>query len=197
METTRGAPIRVCLAVLSLAVAPLAPAGLLGADHGAGRASPRPAQEKTVFDLGNRRVFFSESFEDARLAERGWYDGSRFRIAGGARAGKGCIEYEWIDELAVGPKPMGLLPAGKASLPGARRAQAAAVPAAKTPESPEKWWLKPNLRIATYFRDYARTALHNGAAGVYSHSICRMAKLAPREQTDAVSGIANPKGHEK
>lgn len=42
-----------------------------------------------------RRVFFSESFEDANLAKRGWYDGSRFRIAGGALAGKGCIEFEW------------------------------------------------------------------------------------------------------
>jgi hypothetical protein len=42
-------------------------------------------------------VLFSESFENADLAKRGWYDGTRFRIAGGARAGKGCIEYEWTD----------------------------------------------------------------------------------------------------
>ncbi len=41
------------------------------------------------------RVFFSESFEDGDLAKRDWYDGKRFRIVGGARAGKGCIEYEW------------------------------------------------------------------------------------------------------
>ncbi len=42
-------------------------------------------------------VFFSESFDDAGLAKRGWYDGRRLRIAGGARAGKGCIEYQWTD----------------------------------------------------------------------------------------------------
>ena len=40
-------------------------------------------------------VFFGESFEDADLAKRGWYDGSRFRVVGDAMAGKGCIEYEW------------------------------------------------------------------------------------------------------
>jgi hypothetical protein len=42
-------------------------------------------------------VLFSEGFEDQDLAKRGWYDGSQFRIVGGARAGKGCIEYEWAD----------------------------------------------------------------------------------------------------
>jgi len=42
-------------------------------------------------------VFFSESFEDGDLAKRGWYDGSQSRIVGDARAGKGCIEYEWTD----------------------------------------------------------------------------------------------------
>lgn len=40
-------------------------------------------------------VIFSESFEDSNLAKRGWHDGAAFRIAGDARAGKGCIEYEW------------------------------------------------------------------------------------------------------
>ena len=40
---------------------------------------------------------FSESFEDAYLAKRGWYDGSQFRIVGGAQAGQGCIEHEWTD----------------------------------------------------------------------------------------------------
>ena len=34
------------------------------------------------------RVLFSESFEDAFLAARNWYDGRQFRIAGGALAGK-------------------------------------------------------------------------------------------------------------
>ena len=42
-------------------------------------------------------ILFSESFEDADLAERNWYDGTKFRIAGDAMAGKGCIEYEWPD----------------------------------------------------------------------------------------------------
>jgi hypothetical protein len=41
-------------------------------------------------------VLFSESFDDARLLERGWYDGSRFKISEqAAHAGKGCIEYHW------------------------------------------------------------------------------------------------------
>ncbi len=42
-------------------------------------------------------LLFREGFEDAELAKRGWYDGSRFRIVNHARAGRGCIEYEWID----------------------------------------------------------------------------------------------------
>lgn len=40
-------------------------------------------------------VLFSESFDDAELSKRNWYDGTAFRIVGDARAGKGCIEYEW------------------------------------------------------------------------------------------------------
>jgi hypothetical protein len=39
---------------------------------------------------------FSESFEDADLVKRGWYDGEKFRIAGNAHQGSGCIEYEWV-----------------------------------------------------------------------------------------------------
>ncbi len=42
-------------------------------------------------------ILFSESFEDAGLAGRSWYDGTRFRMTGNALAGKGCIEYEWPD----------------------------------------------------------------------------------------------------
>ena len=42
-------------------------------------------------------ILFSESFEDANLAERNWYDGTTFRITGDAMAGKGCVEYEWPD----------------------------------------------------------------------------------------------------
>jgi hypothetical protein len=41
--------------------------------------------------------FFSESFEDAELWKRDWYDGTGFRIVGDALAGRGCIEYEWRD----------------------------------------------------------------------------------------------------
>ena len=55
----------------------------LGAAAGAATKPPSP--------------IFTESFDDANLAKRGWYDGSQFRIAGDARAGKGCIEYEWVD----------------------------------------------------------------------------------------------------
>ncbi|MEX2138854.1 MAG: prenyltransferase/squalene oxidase repeat-containing protein, partial [Pirellulales bacterium] len=41
-------------------------------------------------------LLFREGFDDARLAQRGWYDGDRFAIsAEGAHAGKGCIEYHW------------------------------------------------------------------------------------------------------
>jgi hypothetical protein len=41
-------------------------------------------------------VFFSESFEDARLPQRGWYDGSRFTIASKEPyAGRGAVEYRW------------------------------------------------------------------------------------------------------
>lgn len=45
---------------------------------------------------GQRDLLFRESFEDANLTQRGWYDGTQFRIAGNARAGRGCIEYEWL-----------------------------------------------------------------------------------------------------
>ncbi len=40
-------------------------------------------------------ILFSESFENADLAGRGWYDTGMVRIAGNAAAGKGCAEYEW------------------------------------------------------------------------------------------------------
>lgn len=53
--------------------------------------------EATGAEIGLARFFFTESFEDAGLAKRGWYDGNRFRVAAGAREGKGCIEYEWTD----------------------------------------------------------------------------------------------------
>lgn len=41
-------------------------------------------------------ILFRESFDDASLHQRGWYDGDRFRIAGaGAHSGTGCIEFHW------------------------------------------------------------------------------------------------------
>jgi hypothetical protein len=41
-------------------------------------------------------ALFSESFDEPRLLERKWYDGSTFTIADtGPYAGKGCIEYRW------------------------------------------------------------------------------------------------------
>lgn len=41
-------------------------------------------------------VLFNESFDDADLTKRNWYDGTQFRIVGDAWAGQGCIEYEWL-----------------------------------------------------------------------------------------------------
>jgi hypothetical protein len=41
-------------------------------------------------------TLFTESFEDAKLLERGWYDGAKFRITPAKPfAGQGAIEYEW------------------------------------------------------------------------------------------------------
>jgi len=41
-------------------------------------------------------VLFSESFDDADLPRRNWYDGTEFRIVGDSWAGQGCIEHEWF-----------------------------------------------------------------------------------------------------
>ena len=57
-------------------------------------------------DAGDAGAFFNEPFDDADLAARGWYDGTRFRIVpregqpGGG--GGACIEYEWLDPAAAG-----------------------------------------------------------------------------------------------
>jgi predicted GH43/DUF377 family glycosyl hydrolase len=41
-------------------------------------------------------LLFRESFDDADLPARGWYDGTKFTISKeNPRAGKGCIEYRW------------------------------------------------------------------------------------------------------
>jgi hypothetical protein len=42
------------------------------------------------------KVLFSESFDDADLLQRGWYDNNKFAISDlKPQAGKGCIEYTW------------------------------------------------------------------------------------------------------
>jgi hypothetical protein len=41
-------------------------------------------------------VLFTESFEDSRLLQRGWYDGNKFTLSDTRPyAGKACLEYEW------------------------------------------------------------------------------------------------------
>lgn len=44
------------------------------------------------FEDETEAVLFQEGFEDGSLLQRGWYDGRRFKISGGAYAGNGCIE---------------------------------------------------------------------------------------------------------
>lgn len=45
---------------------------------------------------GDAGLLFREGFDDARLGERGWYDGSKVDIrAERPQAGAGCIAYEW------------------------------------------------------------------------------------------------------
>jgi hypothetical protein len=53
-------------------------------------------------------VLFKESFDDAKLGDRQWYDLVAVRVAGGASAGKGCIEYEWVEgnDNVQGSAPM-------------------------------------------------------------------------------------------
>lgn len=60
-------------------------------------ASGRAADPDTRAEANSKNVLFSESFENADLARRGWYDGTRFRVVGDAMAGRGCLEYEWPD----------------------------------------------------------------------------------------------------
>ena len=45
-----------------------------------------------------KSILFSENFDDAKLKSRKWYDMTQIRIVGNAVAGKGCIEYEWINK---------------------------------------------------------------------------------------------------
>jgi hypothetical protein len=47
-------------------------------------------------------VLFSESFDDPRLLQRGWYDGDRFAISRTQPyAGAGCIEYGWKAGMTI------------------------------------------------------------------------------------------------
>lgn len=59
--------------------------------------SSSAAAQDTVPLPSEDLVLFTESFEDADLPGRGWYDGTDFRIASGAAHGAGCLEYEWTD----------------------------------------------------------------------------------------------------
>lgn len=42
-------------------------------------------------------VFFRESFEDARLTSRGWYDGDRFALGDDAAAGEHAVQYRFLE----------------------------------------------------------------------------------------------------
>jgi hypothetical protein len=46
--------------------------------------------------LSQEKILLKESFDDALLEKRGWYDGTACRISENSRLGNGCIEYEWI-----------------------------------------------------------------------------------------------------
>jgi len=47
------------------------------------------------------KILFKETFDDDRLEERGWYDGTKCRIAGNSKLGAGCIEYEWQRDVQI------------------------------------------------------------------------------------------------
>jgi hypothetical protein len=65
------------------------------------RADDRPAVES--------KSLIAETFDDANLLKRGWYDGSRFRIAhDGAKQGSGAIEYHWAEKTSVPDSSSGL-----------------------------------------------------------------------------------------
>jgi hypothetical protein len=42
------------------------------------------------------KPLFVEGFDDAKFEARKWYDVVAMRIADGGKAGKGCLEYEWV-----------------------------------------------------------------------------------------------------
>src|SRR3954467_7996860 len=54
-------------------------------------------------------VLFGETFDDARLTERGWYDGRTLAVSReGTRAGGGCIEYHWKPGTTTPERSSGL-----------------------------------------------------------------------------------------
>ncbi len=53
-------------------------------------------------------AFFSESFEDTRLLQRGWYDGNKFTLAKEAHTGAGCIEFRWHDQSTTPVNSLGV-----------------------------------------------------------------------------------------
>ncbi len=66
--------------------------------YGCLSAVPPMSQSASRSDLVDKpaAVLFSESFDDPRLLDRGWYDGTKFSISETQPfAGKGSIEYTW------------------------------------------------------------------------------------------------------
>jgi hypothetical protein len=72
---------RSTIATLTALLAPL-----LSAARPTSAPAPKPAHTHSLL--------LAESFDDADLLKRGWYDGDRFRIVPAAFSGKGCAEYE-------------------------------------------------------------------------------------------------------
>lgn len=67
--------------------------------------------EQTVAQQTNDEkpaLLFSESFDDSQLLKRGWYDGNRFSIAAGGRAGKGCLFYHWREKSSTPESSSGI-----------------------------------------------------------------------------------------
>jgi hypothetical protein len=61
--------------------------------------SRRAAAQSAEVENRPAGVLFSEGFDDARLPDRGWYDGQKFHIArDAARAGAGCIAFHWNED---------------------------------------------------------------------------------------------------
>jgi hypothetical protein len=71
-------------------------------------ARPSTAPAPPPKPLNPDSLLLAESFDDADLLKRGWYDGDRFRIVPAAFSGKGCAEYEWLarGSGAVGTGPV-------------------------------------------------------------------------------------------